>query len=262
MANNLPNILIVDDEPNILYVLTHTLTGDRYLVDTASNGLDAIEMIRQHSYHVILLDLNMQPVTGLDVLKSLRQVNQETVVIILTAFSTVDSAIDALRLGAFDYLVKPVEPEAIRERVNEGIRRYEQAMIQKKLQSQLSSLHQTLQILDPVGGSQVSISAPVNVIESGALVIDLDHREAQMDGRALDLTSTEYKLLVYLVESAPKPISPGVLVQRVLGYTATSNEAGEIIKYHIHNLRQKVEPDPLKPIYIKTIRFEGYMWCG
>jgi DNA-binding response OmpR family regulator len=262
MANNLPNILIVDDEPNILYVLTHTLTEDRYLVDTASNGMDAIEKIRRYSYHVILLDLNMQPVTGLNVLKSLREINQETVVIILTAFSTVDSAIDALRLGAFDYLIKPVDPEAIRERVNEGIKKYEQAMLQKKLQIQLSSLHQTLRTLDPAVGSQVSASAPENLIESGALEIDLDHRKARIDGRDLDLTSTEFKLLVCLVESAPKPVSPGTLVQRVLGYATTANEAGEIIKYHIHNLRQKVEPDPMKPIYIKTIRFEGYMWCG
>ncbi len=262
MANNLPNVLIVDDEPSILYVLTHTLTEDRYLVDTASNGLDAIEKIRQHSYHVILLDLNMQPVSGLSVLKSLRQINQETVVIILTAFSTVDSAIDALRLGAFDYLVKPVEPEAIRERVNEGIKKYEQAMVQKKLHIQLSSLHQTLQILDPIERSQVSASIPVNVIKSGALKIDMDHRKVLMNGHDLNLTSTEYKLLVCLVESAPNPVSPGILVQRVLGYAATASEAGEIIKYHIHNLRQKVEPDPMKPVYIKTIRFEGYMWCG
>lgn len=262
MANNLPNILIVDDEPNVLNILTHTLTCDRYLVDTASNGLQAIEKIRQHSYHVILLDLNMQPVTGLEVLKSLRQVDLETVVIILTAFSTVDSAIDALRLGAFDYLVKPAEPEAIRERVNEGVRRYEQALIQKKLQRQLSSLHQTLQILDPVSVSQVSTSGSANLIERGALEIDLDHRKVRMNSRDLDLTSSEYKLLVCLVESAPKPVSPGVLVHRVLGYATSANEACEIIKYHIHNLRQKVEPDPAKPIYIKTIRFEGYMWCG
>jgi len=262
MVNNQPNILIVDDEPNILYVLTHTLTDNRYLVDTASSGSEAINKIREHSYHVILLDLNMQPVTGLEVLKELRKIDQETTVIILTAFSTVDSAIDALRLGAFDYLVKPSEPEAIRERVNEGIRRYEQAMIQKRLQRQLSSLHQTLQILDPAGVSQVSTPGTMNLIKSGVIEIDLDHRKARLEGRDLDLTSSEYKLLVCLVESAPKPVSSGVLVRRVLGYATSANESGEIIKYHIHNLRQKVEPDPLKPIYIKTIRFEGYMWCG
>lgn len=262
MENNAASILIVDDESGILYVLTHTLSGREYSIETATNGAEAIDKIRQNKYHVLLLDLNMQPVTGMEVLKELRKINPETVVIILTAHSTVDSAIDALRLGAFDYLVKPAEPEAIRERVNEGIKQYDQAVARAMLHQQLSMLEQTLQLYNARNTAKPSNPGSSNVFKRGDLEIDLDHRKARLSNRDLDLTTSEYKLLVCLAESAPRPKPPCALVQQVLGYETTTTEAGEIIKYHIHNLRQKIEPDPMKPKYIKTIRFEGYLWCG
>ena len=260
--NNPPGILLVDDEPGILFVLTHTFQDNEYVVETASNGTEAIEKLRKNTYYVVVLDLNMQPVTGIEVLKELRSLNQETVVIILTAHSTVGSAIEALRLGAFDYLVKPAEPEAIRQRVSEGIKRYDQALNRAKLHDQLSTLQQTLQILNPGSPPRPPASVPGHLIHHGELSIDLDHHRVRFSNRDLDLTTTEYKLLVCLVESAPKPVTPCNLVQTALGYETNSAEAGETIKYHIHHLRQKIEPDPMKPIYIKTIRYEGYMWSG
>jgi DNA-binding response OmpR family regulator len=262
MESNDINILIVDDEADVLYILEHALLKKQYSIDTAVNGVEAITRIRQKSYHVVLLDLNMQPVTGLQVLGALREIDQDTAVIILTAHSTLDSAINALRLGAFDYLVKPAEPDAIRERVEEGIKRYEQVLARRSLHHQLTNLKETLQLLDSPDEKRSAVKPPAELEKKDELHIDNDRRQVKMGSRDLDLTTSEYKLLLRLVNSAPQPVSPSILVLEVLGYATTSAEAGEIIKYHIHNLRQKIEPDPLKPKYIKTIRFEGYAWCG
>jgi DNA-binding response OmpR family regulator len=203
----------------------------------------------------------MQPVSGMDVLKELRKRNQETVVIIFTAYSTVDSAIEALRLGAFDYLIKPAEPAAIRQRVEEGVKRYEQSLARTLLRDQLSTLQQTLQMIN----ADVPVSEPKTssdrILRRGDLVINLDSRHVRFAQNDLTLTTTEYKILVRLAESSPRPVDPVALAQAGLGYAPSQNEASELVKYHIHHLRQKIESEPEKPKHIKTIRYEGYVWC-
>lgn len=101
-----------------------------------------------------------------------------------------------------------------------------------------------------------------NILRKGALTIDQSHRKAILGDVELDLTTTEYKLLLDLAKTSPQPVSASQLAANVLGYECSPLEAGELMKYHIHHLRQKVEPDPQKPRYIKTIRFEGYLWAG
>ncbi len=261
MSRSLPKILIVDDEPEVLFVLARSLNNEEYEVHTAHNGTEAIEKLGQNSYHVVLLDLNMHPVSGMDVLKDLRKSNQETVVIIFTAFSTVDSAIEALRLGAFDYLIKPAEPAAIRQRVEEGVKRYDQSIARIKLRDQLSTLQQTLQMINADAPASEHQTTSDRILRRGELLINLDSRHARFSDVELTLTTTEYKILVCLAEACPRPVDPVALAQAGLGYFPSQNEASELVKYHIHNLRQKIESKPDKPKHIKTIRYEGYVWC-
>ena len=240
-----PGILIVDDEPDILFILSKTFDSDKFAVDTAANGTEAIEKISINTYSLILLDLNMQPINGVEVLAALRKINQETAVIILTAHSTLDSAIEALRLGAFDYLIKPVEPAEIRLRASAALKQYERN-------------HLFAQNL----ARSPEMPAPSSVLQHGELTLDLRERTAVLSGKPLDLTTTEFNLLLSLVQASPRPVLPARLVSQTLGYTCSSPEAADIIKFHIHHLRQKLEPDPLNPRYIKTVRFQGYLWCG
>lgn len=237
-----PSLLIVDDEPDILFTLKKSFSPTEYRVETAANGSEAIERLKKESFQLMILDLNMAPVTGLEVLKSLRRENKETVVIILTAFSTLESAIESIHLGAYDYLVKPVDIEHIRRRVVEGLKQYER--------NRLLTLQQLYQ---SANGTEI--------LHAGALTLDLSKRAAVYAGNALDLTTIEYKILLCLVKAAPNPVTAEQLVKSAMGYHCLPLEAAGIIKFHIHHLRQKIEPDPVKPRHIKTIRFEGYLWC-
>jgi DNA-binding response OmpR family regulator len=257
-----PHILIVDDEPNIQLVLEKALKHDEYSIDRANDGAEAIKKLGQVSYDLVLLDLNMTPVDGIQVLNNIRERGCETVVIILTGHSTIDSAVGALRLGAFDYLYKPASPELIRQRVREGIQHYQQAMRRSRLLSQIENLRQNLMELESEDGLAEQVTSPTRFLQSGKLVVDKYHRTATLSGKLLDLTTTEFDLLTCLVEAAPTAVSARQLVLDALNYTVSESEAREIIKYHIYQLRKKIESNPTKPKYIKTVRYKGYLWSG
>ena len=139
-----PRILIVDDEPNVRFILERTLRSEGYQLDTASDGLAAIQKIHAQDYDLILLDLQMSPLGGIPVLQDLRQTCPDVTVIILTAHGTMESAVEALRLGAFDYLFKPAAPEVIRQRVRDGLAQREKALRRQRLQTQIEGLRQAL----------------------------------------------------------------------------------------------------------------------
>lgn len=256
------NLLIVDDEPDICFIMERALAQPNYHVESVGSGSDAIRLLAKKSFQVILLDLHMAPVNGMQVLNELRAYNQETEVIILTGHSDIESAIEALRLGAFDYLIKPVQPDIVRQRVANALKRYDQNLYKARLRDQIANLQSTLQALESETTAERSDVSEQAILRKGDLTIDIDHRKAILGEIELDLTTTEFKLLLDLVKASPKLVSASQLAQSVLGYNCGPGEAAELVKYHIHHLRQKVEPDPQKPRYIKTVRFEGYLWAG
>jgi DNA-binding response OmpR family regulator len=258
-----PRILVADDEENIRFVLERTLQQENYLVDTAENGVTALQKAKKHPYDLYLLDLQMGAISGLDVLQSLRQTDEQAVVIILTAHSTVDSAIQALRLGAFDYLLKPAVLQEIRQRVSEGLQQRRQALHHQQLIKQISSLRQTLDAIDtqPPQPAPPSYN-PQRFIRLNSLIIDQHHRLATLNGHRLDLTTAEFDILVCLALASPKPLSPTELIQCALGYQAPPTEARDTIKWHIHQLRRKIELDSSSPRYIQTVRYKGYCWVS
>jgi len=256
------HILIVDDEPNIRFVLENALKRDGYCIELANNGLEAIRKLGQTSYDLVLLDLNMKPMDGIQVLNSIHERGCDTVVIILTGHSTIDSAVDALRLGAFDYLYKPASPDLIRQRVREGIQHRQQILHRTRLLNQVENFRLNLMELDNEDDLAKQVSAPNRFLQSGKLVVDKYHRTATLAGKLLDLTTAEFDLLTCLAEAAPAVVSARQLVLNALNYDIGESEAREIIKYHIYQLRKKIEANPAKPRYIKTIRYKGYLWSG
>lgn len=200
----------------------------------------------------------MEPVNGLQVLEAAREQDPDLIAIILTAHGSLESAVETLRLGAFDYLFKPAAPDTIRQRVAEGIEKRRKILRRKILLNQIESLRQTLIQLD-----DTSLNAPSNrFIRSGKLVLDRHHRQATLAETLLDLTTTEFDILQSLVISAPAPLSARELVNMALDYDCEDMEARDIIKWHIHHLRRKIEQDASRPEYIKTIRHHGYLWAG
>jgi two-component system, OmpR family, response regulator PrrA len=214
-SNSLPAILIVDDEEDILFTLSMSFPASDYQVETCRSGLEALEALNKRSFQLMILDLNMAPMTGLQVLTSLRQTNHETVVLILTAFSTLDSAIEAIRLGAFDYLIKPVEIEILRGRVMEGLKQFQRNhLITQQQAGDHNKAYETL--------------------SAGNLILNITSHSAVFNGQPLSLTTTEFNLLSCLVKASPNPIQPVDLVKSALGYSCSPLEAADIIKFHIH----------------------------
>ncbi|MCE1253406.1 MAG: response regulator transcription factor [Anaerolineae bacterium] len=255
-------ILIVDNEPNIRFVLEHTLRHENYIIDMACDGEEAIRLIQNCVYDLLLLDLHMEPVDGMQVLTTLRKNNSDAVVIILTAHGSMESAVEALRLETFDYLLKPATPDIIRKRVREGLERRQRLLKHRQIVNRIEVLKDALDELEDIEEQIPPVRKDKRFLSYGSTVIDHYHREIIVNEKLLDLTSVEFELLSSLIEASPQPVSARSLVKAALGYETEDSEAGEIIKVYIHHLRQKVEPLPSKPAYIKTIRHQGYLWCS
>ena len=259
---NPPRILIIDDEASIRFVLQHTLHHEGYRLDTVGDGAEALRKLSETSYDLLLLDLHMEPIDGMAVFQAAREQDSDIVVIILTAYSSVESAVEALRLGAFDYLFKPITPDTIRQRVREGLHHRRRVLWRRQMLSQIEDLRLALNEFDAESELVEPPATHQRFIRSGELVIDCHHRLATMGDRLLDLTTAEFDLLLCLVKAAPEPLSSRELVNCALGYDSEETEARDIVKWHIHHLRRKIEKDPTRPHYVKTVRHRGYLWGG
>jgi len=257
-----PRILIVDDEESICFVLQRALRNEGYILETAVNGQDAIDKLHQHSYDVMLLDLHMEPVNGMTVFAAARELDENIMVIILTAHGSLETSIEALRHGAFDYLFKPASPDVIRRRVRKCLEKRQQLRKREQILNQIESLRHLLDTMEDEPLIQNETADQQRFIHSKPLVIDTYYQAVTFSDNVLELTTTEYNLLLCLVKNSPHPVSPRQLVQEAMGYDSEDHEAREIVKFHIYQLRQKLEPIPQKPKHIKTMRYKGYLWHG
>jgi DNA-binding response OmpR family regulator len=232
--------LVVDDEESIRFFLEETLRRSGYFVTTASSGEEALERLREVPFELVVLDLKLGgPVDGLRVLEAVKWRWPETVVIILTAHGSLDSAIAAIREGVDGYLLKPVEPEEVRQAVREALTRRERV-------ARFEGLGEEEQL-----------------VERGPFVADMSRHQVTCDGQPLDLTPREFQLLVHLMQNTHRVVPPGELVRMVRQYEPEDLfEAREIIKWYVHRLRRKVEPDPSNPQYILNVRGMGYRFEG
>jgi DNA-binding response OmpR family regulator len=244
-----------------------------YEVTAVESGEEALELARESSFDLVLLDIHLPGMNGLEVLEKLKQEIPQMVVVMLTAYSSVDSAVHAMRNGALHYLQKPASNDEILASVEEGLKHAQQERKREATLIRAQQLFQTgLQELIDVVPEQVDVvpePAPIEPAEDpdrylrrGEMVIDLYRRQATLKGEDLDLTAGEYDLLLCLVQDAPRVIGPRELVERTRGFECELTEAREIIRWQVYLLRQKVEPDPSSPQYVLNVRGRGYMWAG
>jgi DNA-binding response OmpR family regulator len=228
--------LIVDDEESIRLVLKETLERVGHVVTTAASGEQALDRLQESSFDLIVLDLMLGgAVDGQRVLEAARWRWPATVVVMLTAHGTLDSAVEAIREGVDGYLLKPASPEQVRRAVDEAFYR------RKKL----------LEAEEAEEGERL--------LQKGPFTVDLRRHTATVDNQPLDLSPSELVLLAHLMQNAPQVIAAKDLVSVVREYEPEhSHEAREIIKWYIHRLRQKIEPDPAFPRYILNVRGVGY----
>lgn len=257
---NAPRILIVDDEPGVRLILEHTMQSEGYIVQTAVNGEDALQKITAANYDLILLDLHLGRIDGLQVLEAVHHIDETAVVIILTGYASMDSAIEALRMGAFDYLFKPAMPDVIRQRVKDGLAQRKQEQEREQILGQIDTLRQALNVVETKRATHSRQGADERFIKKGQLIIDRHHRTANLGTQLLELTTAEYGILLQLAEASPNPVSPQQMLAEALGYENHPMDAREKAKWYIHHLRRKIEEDPKYPKFIRTVRNRGYFW--
>jgi DNA-binding response OmpR family regulator len=266
------HILVVDDEANIRRTLKGALEH-LYRVKTASRGQEALQLLSRKDFDLLLLDIHMPGMDGLEVLEAVQRQHPDTTVIILTGYASVDNAVHALRHGAYDYLQKPASPEEIIESVEEGLEHAQDERQRRKVLTEARQLlTQGLHQLDQVAPGEMDREIKTDTanhdlksdrfLKCGPLIIDVYRREAKLHGDLLDLTAGEYDLLLCLVQETPRVMGPQELVERTRGYECSLSEAREIIRWQVYLLRQKVEEDPSSPEYVLNVRGRGYMWAG
>ena len=227
--------LVVDDEERVRYVLEETLRRVGHVVVTASSGEEALDLLRDTSFDVAVVDLNLGGhVDGLRVLEALRWRWPGTAVVILTAHGSLESALAAIREGVDAYLLKPSKPAEVRQAVQEALER------RKSLRGRAEGTEG-------------------HVVRRGGFSVNLEQHLATRDGQVLDLTPQELKLLAHLMQNAPRVVPPLELVQVVRECELEDPyEARQIIKWYVHRLRRQAEPDPSAPRHILNVRGVGY----
>ena len=217
-------ILIVDDEPQIRRVMRTTLSSNGYAVIEARSGEEALEIMRKERPELVLLDVNMPGMGGLEVCREIRD-QSDVAIIMLTVRNTEHDKVLALDAGADDYVVKPFSIEELLARIRAALRR-------------------------------TSSAEPVPAYVSSDLEIDFERRKVLVQGRPVRLTPKEFELLRHLVASQGKPLEHRRLLQAVWG-PDYGNET-EYLRVFINQLRKKIEPDPANPKYIHTDPWVGY----
>jgi DNA-binding response OmpR family regulator len=262
-----PPILVVDDDEDLRVMLQVALSRDEYDVTTATSTEDALRKLSILSFEVAIIDLRLPGMDGVYLLREVQRRWPDTMTIVLTAFPTLNSAVAALRAGAHDYLTKPCPPSEIRRSVQEALSKRQG--LTKRLELMRALEQQLIEGLRALreGRPAVPIEAPLSldsfsdngrIVRAGSFLVDRDRHEALLGEMPLDLTPTEFEILACLAERAPAVISPRELARRALNYDASELEAREIIRWHIHHLRRKLEVDPGQPQSLKNVRGIGY----
>jgi DNA-binding response OmpR family regulator len=263
---NQPKILVVDDEEVTRLSLAEILSLEGYQVASAQSGEEALQELEKETFDLVLLDLVMKEVDGLQVMEAVKGLSPETVVIMLTAYGTLESAIQAMRRGAYDYLIKPCGAQEIVASVESGLAKQRQERRRKELVVRVEEMLTALKAKEedeiPTFASRGTQLKRARFLQSGEIIIDLQKHIATLHGQLLNLTPTEFRLLACLMRKADKVLSCQELVREVQNYDCDEREARDIIRVHVRRLRQKIEPDPANPQYILNLRGVGYTFAS
>jgi DNA-binding response OmpR family regulator len=236
------NILVVDDEPVERQTLSDILRLEGYHVTAVATGEAAVDHVRLNSVDLMLLDLRMPSMSGLDVIKVVTQSAPDVEIILLTAHGSMDSAIEALRSRIQDYLLKPASPNLILESVARGLLRKSAKIAAKK--------HEERAIND--GNALVTLG--------DGTVIDFSRRIVRSGSRTVFLTPAEGRLLKIFSENTGKVFTHRELVLLVQGYSISQQEAPEILRPLVSRLRLKLARVPALLRRINSVRGTGYVF--
>jgi two-component system response regulator RegX3 len=227
------HILLIEDDPAIAQSLQDALKFEGYTVIWKSTGQEGVRAAKEHLPHLILLDVRLPDGSGFDVCRQLRQAGYHPPIIMLTAQQEAMDKVLGLEMGADDYVTKPFNLRELFSRIRAQLRR--------------------------AYGEYAQPNA--NVIAIGDLTLDMKQGQAFRGSRSLNLTPTEYRLLVYLTQNRGIALTRTQIMDAVWGY-APDLEEERTINVYIRRLREKIEPDPSRPALILTVPGIGYRLAG
>jgi two-component system alkaline phosphatase synthesis response regulator PhoP len=222
------HVLVVDDEPKIVEVVGDYLRGAGFTVTTAADGVAAVESARARPTDLVVLDLGLPGLDGLDVARELRR-HSPVPIIMLTARGEETDRVVGLELGADDYLVKPFSPRELVARVRAVLRRTE-----------------------GVGPERDRFAV-------GGVAVDARRRQVTVDEREVDLTATEFDLVLQLIREPGRVFTRAQLLGTVHGVVVDAYE--RTVDTHVKNIRRKLEPDSHRPRYLLTVHGVGYRFA-
>lgn len=269
------NILVVDDEGANRYSVSKTLQRVGYAVSEAASGEEALEILKKQHFDVVLTDIRMPPgLDGVELLKQIKEGSPDAIVILMTGYASLGTAVEALRLGAHDYLIKPSSSQDIRQSVSRGVERARNLRRRRALLDAIRSdvfeltradvesakpaltgdydereprrIHET--IPEAAGGS----------MQLGPLTVYPGRYQIAVGDTDIDLTPTEFDLLLYLAAHRGRVVPCHELVREVRGYTVDEAEAREVIRPHVSNLRRKLKEAGQDADLIVNVRGIGY----
>jgi DNA-binding response OmpR family regulator len=224
----MPRILIVEDEPDIAFGLREDLARNGYVVDVVGDGIAVLARTESERWDLILLDVMLPRLDGYEVCRELRRRRNRTPIILLTAKVHEAEKLLGLELGADDYVTKPFSPRELRARIKAVLRRFD----------------------DGAAG----------VERFGDIEVDFDRAEVRRGGELVVITALELRLLKTFLERRGRGLSRSQLID--LAWDPGTNVTDRVVDTHILHLRQKVEPVPAEPRYIKGVRGIGYRFDG
>lgn len=222
------HILICDDEQDIVNALKIYLKDADYVLHEAHNGREALDVLEQEDIHLVLLDIMMPEMDGMEAMVRIRE-KSNVPIILLTAKSEDSDKILGLTVGADDYITKPFNPIEVSARVKSQLRRYMQ-----------------------LGGGSIR----TEILRCGGIEVDDKEKKVLCDGEEVSLTPTEYEILKLLMENQGQVFSPREIYRKIWNDAPYGSE--NTVAVHIRHLREKLEINPAEPRYLKVVWGQGY----
>jgi DNA-binding response OmpR family regulator len=258
------HILIIDDEASLRQTLARILQRAGFEVTTAVSGKDGLTLVVEQPFDLIYLDIRMPDVSGLDLLRTIHAKLPDLPIILFTAQPDVNSAIEALRRGATDYLLKPLNPQTVIDRTRAILENQQKERRKREIQRQIDELQAELLALDGSNAGvvnemhQQTPASDDRFLKRGKLTLDLHTRRVLLSDQAINLPPTSFDYLLVLARHTPNVVDYQTLVSEAQGYETDTREAQELTKWHIHHIRQAIEPDSRNPVHVINVRGAGY----
>jgi DNA-binding response OmpR family regulator len=253
-------VLVVDDEASLRQTFARMLHQLGCEVTTAVDGPEALQRLEAAPYDLVYLDIRLPGMDGLQVLRQIHDRYPEVAVVLLTAHASISSAVEAVRLGATDYLIKPITPEALISRTRTILADQTIQRRRREIQEQIDALQTELKTLDLASTVTPGLIPPTDdrFLKLSTLILDLHTRRATCADRVLTLPPTAFDYLVALARHAPDVVPYQTLVVEAQGYETDLRQAQELTKWHIHMLREALERESAGSCHLLTVRGTGY----